>query len=158
MNATAALRDQLAALLDWKDAHADFDAAVRDFPKALRGKRPQGLPWSAWQQIEHIRLAQRDILDFCVDSRYQEKKWPEDYWPKKPAPPSELAWTKSIAAIRRDRASFQKLARNPKVDLFARIPHGKGQTYLRELLLTADHTAYHVGEIVTLRRLLGCWD
>ena len=151
------LREQLAAVLAWGDAHVDLDRAVRGLPKSQRGRRPKGLAWSVWELVEHIRLAQRDILEFCLDPNYAERKWPEDYWPKRPARPSEAAWTKSLGAIRRDQAAFQKLARNPKLDLFAKIPHGSGQTYLREILLAADHMSYHVGQIVAVRRLLGCW-
>lgn len=157
MNSNDALRKQLADLLAWSDAHVDFDRAVRGIPKALRGRRPQGFAWSAWELLEHLRLTQRDILDFCRDPRYAERAWPDDYWPKRPAPPNAGAWQKTITAFRRDRATLQKLARNRRVDLFARIPHGSGQTYLRELVLVADHSAYHVGQIVAVRRALGCW-
>ncbi|HTM58589.1 MAG TPA: DinB family protein [Candidatus Udaeobacter sp.] len=157
MKENRALREQLAKIQDWGDAHANFDAAVRDFPKSLRGRRPKGLPWSAWELIEHIRLAHTDILEFSTDSKYRERKWPEDYWPKRIAPPSDAAWQKSIRAIRRDQTAFAKLARNPKIDLFAPIPHGSGQTYMREVLLASVHLSYHVGQIVAVRRLLGCW-
>jgi uncharacterized damage-inducible protein DinB len=153
-----ALRAHLRKLLDWQDAHASFDAAVEDVPPGLRGKRPDGLPHSPWQLLEHLRLAQRDILDFCRDSEYAERKWPDDYWPADPEPPSPDAWDESVAAFRADRRELQRLASDPALDLFAEIPHGDGQTYLRELLLVADHNAYHVGQLVAVRRLLGAWE
>ena len=151
------LRAQLAALLDWHDAHADFDAAVDGLPAELRGRTPRGVPYSAWQLVEHLRLAQHDILDFCRNPAYQEMTWPDDYWPRAAAPPSDGAWEESVAALRRDRKALQALVLDPAIDLFAAIPHGNGQTYLRELLLAADHAAYHVGQLVLVRRLLGAW-
>ena len=153
----AAIRDQLAAVLAWKDAHADFDAAIRNLPQDARGARPTGVPYSAWQLLEHLRIAQHDILDFCLNADYEALAWPDDFWPASPQPPHAGAWDESIRLYREDLASLQALARNPKIDLTATIPHGTGQTYLRELLLVADHTAYHVGELVILRRLLGLW-
>jgi uncharacterized damage-inducible protein DinB len=123
----------------------------------LRGKRPAKLPYSAWQLLEHLRITQRDILDFCRDSNYQERKWPDNYWPASAAPPSAKSWAESIRRFREDREALQQLAADPDIELTARIPHGSGQTYLRELLLVADHTAYHVGELVVVRRLLGIW-
>ena len=152
----AALRTQLAKLLDWHEAHVTFDKAVDGIPPAARGRTPQGAPHSPWQIVEHIRLAQQDILDFSVNSAYEEKKWPDDYWPAA-APPNDAAWEEAIAACRRDRDALKALVRDPRTDLFATIPHGSGQTYLREVLLVADHTAYHVGQLVIVRRLLGVW-
>jgi DinB family protein len=151
------LRTQLVHLLDSKDAHATFDAAVTGMSPRLRGVTPIGWEYSAWQLVEHIRLAQADILAFCVAARYKEKKWPDAYWPRHAAPANAAAWTASLAAIRRDRKAFQALARNPRVDLGAVVPHGTTQTYLREILLAADHTAYHVGQLVALRKALGIW-
>lgn len=153
-----ALRAQLAAFLDWREAHTDFEAAVNGIPPDLRGAVPQGCPHSAWQILEHLRLAQEDILDFCLNPNYKEKAWPDEYWPASPAPPSAAAWDESVAAYRRDLAKLQALARDPDVDLFAKIPHGSGQTYLREILLVADHAAYHLGQLVLVRRLLGHWN
>jgi uncharacterized damage-inducible protein DinB len=147
----------LVKLLDWREAHAGFDAAVTGIPPRLRGVVPANWEYSAWQLVEHLRIAQADILEFCRPAKYREKKWPDDYWPKSPAPPSAAAWATSIAHYRRDRKALQRLAANPKVDLFATIPHGTGQIYLREILLAADHAAYHVGQIVALRRQLGIW-
>jgi uncharacterized damage-inducible protein DinB len=156
MRSDSALREQLARLLSWHDAHVDFDRAVRGIPAAARGRRPRALP-SPWELLEHLRLTQRDILDFCRDPDYAERSWPEDYWPGTPKPPSASAWAASVAAYRHDRAALEELARDPQLDLHARIPHGSGQTYLRELLLVADHSSYHIGQMVTVRRALGCW-
>lgn len=151
------LRRQLAAILSWKDAHVAFDEAIEGIPPDARGKRPESLPYSAWQLLEHLRRAQWDILDFCVNPDYEEMKWPDDYWPSSPQPPDAGAWDDSIRRYREDRVALERLAMDPAVDLFARIPHGSGQTFLRELLLVADHAAYHVGQLVLLRRLLGLW-
>jgi uncharacterized damage-inducible protein DinB len=151
------LRAQLVKLLDFKEAHVDFDRAVKGIPPRLRGKLPQGVEHSLWQLVEHLRIAQADILEFCLTAKYKEKKWPDDYWPKPLGPRNAAAWTKAIAAYRRDRKAMQRLAANPKIDLLATIPHGTGQTYLREILLVADHNAYHIGQIVALRRRLAIW-
>jgi hypothetical protein len=153
----AALRAQLSAFLVWPDAHARFDEAVKGVPPTMRGIVPTGLPYSLWQLVEHIRFTQADILEFCVSRRYRTKKWPADYWPSAAAPRTGRAWTLAIRAVRADRTALQRLARDPSVDLFAPIPHGSGQTCLRELLLVADHTAHHVGEMIVVRRLLGIW-
>ncbi len=150
------LRELLQKLLDWEDAHASFDSAVNGVPPEVRGVSPDGLPYSPWQLLEHIRICQRDILEFCRDPDYKEPIL-EDYWPSALAPPTENAWEKSIASFRADREQLKELANNRSVNLFAPIPHGSGQTYLRELLLVADHNAYHVGQLVAVRRLLGNW-
>ena len=152
-----ALRAQLVKLLDFEEAHVGFDRAVTGIPARLRGTVPRGWEYSLWQLVEHLRIAQADILEFCRTAKYKEKKWPDDYWPASPAPRRAAAGTAAIAGYRRDRAALQRLAARPSVDLFAAIPHGSGQTYLRELLLVADHNAYHIGQIVALRRQLGIW-
>ena len=152
-----ALRDLLARLLDWEDAHVGFGRAVAGIPADKRGVRPPGSSHSAWELVEHIRIAQHDILDFCVNPRYEEMAWPADYWPASPEPPSAAAWDSSIEACNRDLEALQALARDPKIDLAAKIPHGTGQTYWRELVLVADHTAYHVGQLILVRELLGIW-
>jgi hypothetical protein len=157
MTTESAIRKQLAAMLAWKDAHVDFDAAVAGIPPEARGTRPANLPHSPWEVVEHLRLAQHDILDFCLNPGYEEMTWPDDYWPSSPEPPDGSSWEASLAQYREDRARLQKMADDPALDLTARIPHGQGQTYLRELLLVADHAAYHVGELIVLRRLLGVW-
>ncbi|HEY2378631.1 MAG TPA: DinB family protein [Gemmatimonadaceae bacterium] len=151
------LGQHIARTLDWEDAHAGFESAVKGLAPALRGKVPNGLPYSAWQLVEHIRITQADILEFCVASKYKEQEWPKDYWPEGPEPPSAKAWDDSIAAVKRDRDKLAALAVDAKTDLTAPVPNGTGQTYLREILLTADHTAYHVGELIVVRRLLGAW-
>jgi uncharacterized damage-inducible protein DinB len=153
----AALRELLSKQLAWEDAHASFDAAVANVPVEARGQQPAGVPHSLWQIVEHLRRAQHDILDFCRNADYQELKWPDDYWPPSPEPPQAGAWDESIAQYREDRRAFQDLTLDPDIDLYARIPHGSGQTYLREILLAADHAAYHVGQLVLVRRLLGIW-
>ncbi len=150
------LRRLLQKFLDWEDAHASFDSAVADVPPEVRGVQPDGLPYSPWQLLEHMRICQRDILDFCVDPNYREPKF-EAYWPVTTAPPTEGEWDKSVASFRDDRERLRRLAADNSVNLFAPIPHGMGQTYLRELLLVADHSAYHVGQLVAVRRLLGNW-
>jgi uncharacterized damage-inducible protein DinB len=152
-----ALRAQLVKLLDFKEAHVDFDRAVKGIPPRLRGKLPEGAEHTLWQLVEHLRIAQADILEFCKTARYTEKKWPDDYWPKALGPHSTAAWNKAIASYRRDRTALQRLTANPKIDLMAKIPHGTGQTYLREILLVADHNGYHIGQIVAMRRRLGIW-
>ncbi len=156
MNDTA-LRHHLARVLAWEDAHVGFEAAVADFPQALRGATPEGLPWSAWQLLEHLRTAQHDILDFCRNPKYREMTWPDDYWPKASTPPSATAWDEAIGQYVADRKAAQALAADPSLYLGAEIPHGSGQTYLRELLLIADHNAYHIGQLILVRRLLGAW-
>jgi len=151
-----ALRQLLSRLLDWEDAHIAFDAAIEGIPPKTRGLRPKGSPHSPWQLLEHMRICQWDILEFCRNLAYVEVKF-EDYWPRTVAPPTVTAWDESVALFRRDRDALKELASDPAVDLFAAIPHGTGQTYLRELVLVADHNAYHVGQLVLLRRLLGVW-
>jgi hypothetical protein len=153
----AQLRDHLARILDWEDAHAGFDRAVEGIPSAQRGVAPPGFEHTPWQLLEHLRLTQRDILDFCVDPDYVEPASMDEYWPARPAPPSDAAWEESVAGVRRDRDEMKRLAADPAIDLFARVPQGSGQTYLREVLLVADHTAYHVGQLVDVRRALGIW-
>ena len=152
-----ALRAQLARALGWDEAHAGFDRVVDGISPDSRGRVPPGLPYSPWQLLEHLRLTQEDILDFCRNPNYREITWPDHYWPKSPAPPSATAWAESVGRIREDRAALEALARDRSVDLTARIPHGGGQTYLREILLVIDHTAYHMGELIVARRLLGAW-
>jgi uncharacterized damage-inducible protein DinB len=154
---TLTARDTLGRALDWHDAHADLDAAVGDLPPGLRGTVPDELPYSAWQLLEHLRIAQHDILEFCVAPTYHEIQWPDDYWPQSPAPPDAAAWDRSVEQIHADITRLQQLARDPAVDLDAGVPNGTGQTYLRELLLVIDHNAYHLGQLVLVRRLLGAW-
>ncbi|MFZ0762169.1 MAG: DinB family protein [Candidatus Sulfotelmatobacter sp.] len=151
------LREHVIYLLNGGGAHVRFDDVVKDLPEKLRGVKPNGLPHSAWMLLEHLRLAQWDILEFSRNSRYASPKWPEGYWPKTATPLSTAAWNKSVQQFRKDLKSMQDLVANPKTDLYARIPWGDGQTILREALLLADHNAYHLGQLVDLRRLLGVW-
>ena len=153
------LRAQLGRLLDWEEAHVSFDKAVDGIPADRRGSRAAGFEHSPWQLLEHMRLAQKDLLDFCVNARYAHAlQWPEDYWPRNPAPPDAKAWNTSVADFRSDRKKLKDLARDPRVDLFALVPTGKGQqTYLRAILLVVDHNAYHLGQLVAVRRALGLW-
>ena len=152
-----AFRDQLVRLLDWEEAHVGFDKAIDGIPADKRGATAVGFEHSPWQLLEHLRLAQEDILDFCVNPDYTHNlKWPDDYWPG-PIPPSGEAWTKSIASFTRSREKVKALARDV-ADLTAKVPTGKNnQTYLRAILLVADHGAYHVGQLVAVRRALGIW-
>jgi hypothetical protein len=155
-----ALRKQLQALLDGGQAHATFDEAVKDFPVKLRGVVPEGLPYSGWQILEHLRMTQRDILQFSsnTDGSYKELKWPDDYWPKAAEPADEAAWEKSITQVREDRVAFEKLLNSADdADLVEPFAWGAGQSLLREALLIADHDAYHVGELVVVRRMVGAW-
>jgi len=152
------VREHVRKFLAWKDAHAGFDKAVSGVPPDARGQRPAGFPHSPWELLEHIRLAQFDILDFCRNPNYKELEWPAAYWPPTPAPASAEAWDASVAQCVADRRALQDLASDSALDLTARIPHGTGQTVLRELLLVADHTAYHVGQLVLVRQALGVWN
>jgi len=152
-----ALREHLVSLLKWSDAHVDFEKAIAGFPPELRGTKPQGVPHSAWQLLEHLRIAQWDILEFSRDPRHVSPPFPEGYWPDSPTPPNETAWDQSVNAYRRDLMAMEALIAGPSTDLCARIQHGSGQTILREVLLLADHNAYHVAQLIALRRLLGAW-
>jgi hypothetical protein len=148
------LRGQLSYLLEHSEAHTNFDQAVADIAPEARGVIPVGLPHSAWELLGHIRFAQRDILDFRLEAEYSQHAWPDDYWPAHPEPPSVEAWDESIAAVRRDREEFQRVIEDPATDLFAVVPHGTTQTYLREALLSADHNAFHVGQLMAVKRLV----
>lgn len=156
----SSLRAELNGLLNGGSAHISFEHAVEDFPPDLRGTVPDGLPYSAWQIVEHIRIAQHDMLAFCknTDGSYKEMKWPDDYWPDAPEPPSDAAWENALAAIQEDRIAFEQLLREGSAESLAKpFAWGGGQTLLKEILQVADHTAYHTGELIVLRRLLGAW-
>ena len=150
------LREHIIHVLKGGGAHATLEQAVKDFPENLRGQTVKELPHSAWMLIEHIRIAQWDILEFSRNAKHKSPTWPEGYWPDNPEQPS-AAWDKCVRQIRRDLKKMEELVADPKTDLFAKIPWGDGQTILREALLIADHNAYHVAQIVDLRRLLGAW-
>jgi uncharacterized damage-inducible protein DinB len=152
-----ALRAQLVKLLSGGDAHADFEQAVADFPRELRGKTPKGAEHSPWQLLEHLRIAQEDILEFSTNPEYKAKEWPKEYWPVTAAPPDARAWDRSVKAYKKASKAMCDLVENPKTDLFTKIPHGDGQTILREALVLADHNSYHLGQLVLVRRELGTW-
>ena len=151
------LRDHLIELLAGGSAHAKFEDAVKGFPAKLRDKKPAKFPHTPWMLLEHLRMAQWDILEFSRNAKHVSPKWPEGYWPKTEGPPKAAGWDKSVREFRRDLKAMQKLVANPKTDLFARIPWGDGQTILREALLVGDHNAYHVAQLVDVRRMLGAW-
>jgi len=157
MKDSDALREHVLNLLKGGHAHADFDAAIADLPSKLRGAKPKGAPHTVWQLVEHMRIAQWDILEFSRDPKHVSPAWPTGYWPKSDAPPTPAAWNNSLRKFRADAKAMARLVVDPKSDLFKKIPHGTGQTLLREALLVADHNAYHIGQLVLLRRLLGDW-
>jgi len=152
-----ALREHLLYLLGGGGAHVSFEQTIADFPAELRGVKPAGLPFTAWRLLEHMRIAQWDILEFSRSAKHVSPEFPKDYWPESDAPPDDAAWDRSVQAFHADLSAMQRLVKNPSKDLGALIPHGTGQTILREALLVADHNAYHLGQIVLLRRLLGAW-
>jgi len=153
------LNAHLERVLNWNEAHVSFDDAVDGIPPHLRGAVPPGFEHSAWQLLEHMRIAQRDLLDFTTNASYShDLAWPEAYWPKAPAPPDEAAWDESIALFRLDRQAFQALVTKPSFDPLALVPTGQPhQTGLRAILLVVDHNAYHLGQLVAVRRALGVW-
>src|SRR6059058_4834128 len=153
--ADVSARKHLVQLLQGGQAHLDFDAAIKGFPIALRGKRPKGSPHSPWEILEHMRIAQWDILGFTRDPKHVSPDFPSGYWPAKPAPPNKQSWDKAVNAFRSDLKAMIALVSNKKTDLYAPIPHGDGQTVFREALLVADHNAYHLGQFMLLRKMLG---
>lgn len=157
MNTDAALRKHLVDLLTKENAHAGFDSAVEDVPSKIRGVRPPESAHSLWETLEHLRIAQRDILEFSRNAKHKSPEWPLAYWPKSPSPANDEEWRDSIQSFRDDLAAMVALIEDSSTDLFAKIPHGSGQTILREALLVADHNAYHIGQFVLLRRLLDSW-
>ena len=154
MENIASLRKHIINLLTSGDAHIDVASELKGFPVKFRGRRPEGSPHTPWQLLEHMRIGQWDILHFSVDANHVSPKWPEGYWPESDTPPNSKAWDKSVQQFLHDLGAMCKLVRDPKRDLLARIPHGTGQTPLREALLVADHNAYHLGQIVLTRRML----
>jgi hypothetical protein len=151
------LREHLVDLLAGRNAHADWKAAFSGISPKLRGVRPDGIPYSAWELLEHMRIAQWDILEFSRDAKHVSPDWPAGYWPGTPKPPGASSWDRSLKLFARDLAAMKKLVANSKTDLFANIAHGTGQSILREALLVADHNAYHLGQVILVRRLLGAW-
>ena len=157
MNKDESLRQHILNLLRGGGAHLSFDEAIADLPPEMRGRRPRGIPHSPWRLLEHMRIAQWDILEFCRNREHVSPSFPEGFWPTGAAPPSQAAWDESVVASKNDLVAMQNLVANPATDLFEPIPHGSGQTILREALLVADHNAYHLGQLVTVRRALGAW-
>jgi uncharacterized damage-inducible protein DinB len=151
------LREQLVKFLSGGEAHAELKTVVDDFPAAARGAKPKGAAHSAWQQLEHIRRSLEDLLEFSTNSNYLAKKWPDDYWPKDDAPSNDADWNTAVKAVKKTLQDFEKLVRDPETNLYAAIPWGDGQTILREVLLAGQHTSYHTGQLVSLRRELGAW-
>jgi hypothetical protein len=157
MTSDSALRKHLIDLLTGGNAHVTFDDVIRDLPAGLRGKRPKGAAHSPWQLLEHMRIAQWDILEFTRDPAHESPAWPDGYWPASPKPPSDEAWDETVAAFRADLRAVVRIVKARSTEFFAKIPHGDGQTVLREVLLVADHNAYHIGQLAIVRRLLGAW-
>jgi hypothetical protein len=151
------LREHLLELLGKGSAHADYASTVANLPARKRGEKVPGAPHSAWRLVEHMRITQRDIMEFTRDARHVSPKWPDEYWPAGDAPPSAKAWNASIASFKKDRAAMIAIVKDAASDLLAPLPHGQGQTIAREAMLLADHTAYHVGQLILLRRALGAW-
>jgi hypothetical protein len=151
------LRRQLVELLRGGNAHADLKTCLEQMPAEHYGSKPDRAPYSAWQLLEHLRMALHDLLVFSTDPQYIAPKWPDDYWPHTEAPDSSEQWNESVSAINADLAEFEALIQNPETNLYAKIPWGEGQTFLREVLIAADHNSYHLGQIVMLRKQLGIW-
>lgn len=154
---TQTWKEIVASSLDWEQAHVSLDSALANLPEELRGKRPDGLPHSIWELLEHIRITQRDLLEFCTNDDYKDPTWPDDYWSKSAAPKNDAEWKACLRAIHADCAELAKFTVETDKDLTAKIPHGTGQTYLRTVLVSIDHTSHHLGQIITTRRLLGSW-
>lgn len=151
------LREDLVSLLTENNAHASFDDTVKNMPADKQGKRPEGCPHSPWELLEHLRIAQRDIVEYALNPKHESPEFPSGYWPKSPEPPDEKAWEKSVAAFRKDLKKLVAAIEKPSTDLLAPIPHTKKQSLLNKTLLVADHNAYHVGQLIIVRRLLGAW-
>jgi DinB superfamily len=157
MKRQKSLPEHLVELLESGHAHVDFESAVKDWPPSLQGKKPEGAAHSPWEVLEHMRIAQWDILEFTRNPRHVSPEFPAGYWPKTQAPPDSKAWDKSVAAFRSDLKAMIKIVESKSTDFLAALSHGDGQTVLREALLVADHNSYHLGELLLLRRLLGAW-
>jgi len=154
----ASLRQHLVELLIGGHAHAKFRDAIEGLSSQLRGVKPEKFPHSPWMLLEHLRITQWDIMEFSRSEKHESPKWPEGYWPQEEAPPTPDAWEKSVDQFQSDLKAMEDLVKNPKTDLFAKIPWGQGQTILREALLLADHNAYHIAQLIDVRRLLGAWE
>jgi hypothetical protein len=157
MNPDQALRNHLLKLLRGGQAHMTFEQAVADFPPAGINRRPPHVPYTSWHLLEHLRITQRDILDFIRDPSYREPSWPDDYWPPAEEEADTAAWAQTLRAFREDLQALEALVHDPTTDLHATMPHGQGQTILREILVVADHNAYHIGEFAILRQVMQTW-
>jgi hypothetical protein len=157
-DAAKALREHILWLLDGGHAHLDFNRATDEFPLEAVGKRAPGLPHTGWELVEHLRLAQRDVLDYCRDPEHAPPAWPDGYWPAAPGPAEEAIWLRSLEAFRSDAAALRQLIADPVTDLLAGLPHAPEHTLLREALIVADHNAYHLGQLVDVRKALGVWE
>ncbi len=157
MSEDKAIRDHVLKLLKGRQGHVDFETVLANLPQEFQGKKPKGAPHTPWQLLEHMRIAQWDILEFSRDPKHESPKFPEGYWPESEAPPDDNAWQKSVTSLGTDLQAMADLVADPSTDLYAPIPHSSGQTILREALLIADHNAYHLGQLVLLRRLLDIW-
>jgi hypothetical protein len=153
----ALLREHLLYLLNTDGAHVDFASAMKGLPEAMRGTRPEGAPHSAWELLEHMRITQRDVLDSILDAKHVSPEFPAGYWPGQAAPADAKAWDKSVQAFQTDFKAIIDLAASDSLDLLAPIPHADGQTVMRKLLMLADHTSYHMGQLVQVRKMLGSW-
>ncbi|MEQ1474205.1 MAG: DinB family protein [Candidatus Acidiferrum sp.] len=158
MDQVKSLRQHLIKQLDNSDAHASFDDAVKDMPAAQQGLKPEGAQHTPWEELEHLRIAQWDLFEFAMNPKHKSPEFPAGYWPSSPKPPNEKSWENSVKAVRADREKFQEFLNADSTDLFAKIPHGDGQTALRQALVVVDHNAYHIGQLILLRRLLGVWN
>jgi hypothetical protein len=158
MDNDQALRDHLLELLRGGHAHLKLDKALVNLPPDLRGRKAPGLPHTLWQLLEHLRIAQWDIVEFSRDANHVSPSWPEGYWPKTEAPPDAAAWDEALESFNRDLQAMQDLVADPKTDLCAKLPWGDGQTLLREAMMLADHNAYHLGQMVSVRQALGDWE
>jgi hypothetical protein len=153
-NSIKQLRQQLVDAMRGHQAHIDFDSAIKDFPPEIQGVKPPEAPHTAWQLLEHMRIAQNDILEFSRNPRHQSPKWPDEYWPETETPPRSEAWSNSVESFRQDAREMAKLVEDPQIDLFQPFAHGKGQTLLREALLVASHNSYHLGQLMFLKKAL----
>ena len=157
MDIDTIVREQLRALLEGGNAHMTFDEAIANFPREQMNTKPQNVPYTPWQLLEHIRMAQWDILEFIRNPQYISPPWPEGYWPAESVQADESAWEKTLASFRADQYRLLEMVADPKVNLYTPIPHGDGQTILQEILVVADHNAYHIGEFATYRQVMGTW-
>jgi DinB superfamily len=153
-SSTEQLRQQLVDAIRGHQAHIGFNSAIKDFPPAIQGTKPPDAPHTAWQLLEHMRIAQNDILEFSRNPQHKSPQWPDEYWPETEAPPDEEAWSKSVASFQQDAEAMTKLVQNPQIDLFKSFAHGEGQTLLREALLVASHNSYHLGQLMFLKKTL----